>query len=364
MTRARDIGVPFNGDPGPLNAITDIPGVEVGHETIISGEAGPDAIRTGVTAILPLGKKYEPVFAGWYSFNGCGELTGTTWVEESGFLESAIMLTDTMGIGAVRNGMIKWAGANIMVPQVQFRDVFWGLPVVGETNNMDLSNMISFPVGEEHAIAALDNAKSGTVKEGNVGGGTGMVCHEFKGGIGTASRLVEIEGKTYTVGALVQSNHGGRWNFHIAGVPVGEEIPDLLPELNGSEREPGSGSIIVVIATDCPLLPHQLKRLARRVPLGIGVLGGSGSNGSGDISIAFSTANTGAARLTGLSEATFLPNALMTDLFYATIQSTEEAIINSLVAAETMVGFNGNKAYALPHDRVIAALKKYNRFRK
>jgi L-aminopeptidase/D-esterase-like protein len=216
-------------------------------------------------------------------------------------------------------------------------------------------------------MAALDKAAPGPVEEGNVGGGTAMVCHAFKGGIGTASRRVPIGDRTYTVGVLVQANHGGRDNLHVVGVPVGKEIPDLLPEINEPAGnpgggEPGGGSIIIVIATDCPLLPHQLKRLARRAPLGIGLVGGAGSNGSGDLAIAFSTANADASHKSELSRAEFLPNALMTNLFYATIQATEEAIVNALVAAETMVGVQGNKVYALPHHRLVDALIKYNRF--
>jgi D-aminopeptidase len=366
MTKARALGVPFNGVTGKWNAITDVAGVEVGHATIIAGEGrhivGQGPVRTGVTAVLPLGKVYNPVFAGWYSFNGCGELTGTTWVEESGFLESGILITETASVGVARSAMLKWSVQNLLEPGQEFVDVFWGLPVVGETYSGVLSDMFGFHVKEEHAIAALDSAKSGPVTEGNVGGGTAMICHQFKGGIGTSSRVLEIEGKQYTLGVLVQANHGGRDNLQIAGVPVGKEITDLMPEIHQEFEDPGKSSIIIVIATDAPLLPQQLKRLARRAPLGIGLVGGAGSNGSGDIAIAFSTANRGAAKKSGLSQAAFLPNALNSPLFYATIQATEEAIVNAMLAAETMTGINGNTVYALPHDRLQEILKQYRRF--
>ncbi len=359
MIRARDLGIPFEGECGPLNAITDVAGVEVGHATVIEGE-GAHAIRTGVTAVLPRGKQYSPVFANWFSFNGCGELTGTTWLEESGYLESGILLTETFAVGTVHQATIQWALENIPFNPAEIRDVFWGLPVVGETLSMFLSDMFSFTIRPEHTFAALSSAAGGQVQEGSVGGGTGMVCHDFKGGIGTSSRRVEIEGSNYTLGVLVQANHGDRKDLAIAGAPVGKEIPDLMPEI-ASWREPGSGSIIVVVATDAPLLPHQLKRLAKRVPLGLGKNGAVGSNGSGDIAIAFSTANPAGSRNRGLASAEFLPNALLTPLFEAVIWATEEAIVNALVAASTMTGVNGNTVYAIPHDRLRQALAKYNR---
>lgn len=363
--RARALGIPFKGTPGQWNAITDVPDVAVGHSTIIAGEGkhiiGQGPVRTGVTAILPLGKVYNPVFAGWSAFNGCGELTGTAWVEESGFLESGILITETSSVGEVRSAMLKWAFQNLLAPGKEIADVFWGLPVIGETYSGMLSDMFGFHVKEEHVVTALDTAERGPVAEGSVGGGTGMVCHEFKGGIGTSSRLVEIEGHTYTLGVLVQANHGGRENLHIAGVPVGKEIPDLMPEIHQEFSETVKSSIIIVIATDAPLLPHQLKRLARRAPLGIGLVGGAGSNGSGDLTIAFSTANRSAARKSGLSESAFLPNAQITPLFYATIQATEEAIVNAMIAAETMQGINGNTVYGLPHDRLQDAMRRYQR---
>lgn len=365
MTRARDLGVPFNGRPGRWNAITDVEGVEVGHCTIITGEGrqviGKGPVRSGVTAILPCGKKYDPLFAGWYSFNGCGELTGTAWVEESGFLESCIMITETSCVGTVRNATLKWGFEHFNHSGQPTGDVLYGLPVVGETYSGILSDMLGFHVREEHVYRALDSASSGPVEEGCVGGGTGMICHAFKGGIGSSSRVVDIDGKTYTVGVLVQANHGNRENLHIAGVPVGEEITDLLPEICQETPELMMSSIIIVIATDAPLLPHQLDRLAKRAPLGIGLVGGVGSNGSGDIAIAFSTANHPIPGPDAVNHAKFLSNAAMTPLMLATVQATEESIVNSLVAAKTMTGINGNKVHALPHDRLQEILKKYNR---
>ncbi|MFB3131818.1 MAG: P1 family peptidase, partial [Rhodothermales bacterium] len=287
--RARDIGVPFEGIPGPLNAITDVQGVEVGHTTLISGDGplvvGEGPVRTGVTAILPRGKRYDPVFAGWYSLNGNGEMTGTTWVEESGFLGGPVMITNTHSVGVVRDAVVEW-----LVSEEIDSGIAWGLPVVAETYDGFLNDINGFHVTKEHAFAALNGASSGAVAEGGVGGGTGMICHGFKGGIGTASRRLSANAGGYTVGVLVQANYGGRTTLTIAGVPVGREITDLRPA-RGSQ---GDGSIIVVVATDAPLLPQQLKRLARRVPLGIARVGGIGTNGSGDIFIAFSTANPGA----------------------------------------------------------------------
>jgi D-aminopeptidase len=365
MTRARDLGIPFDGTPGRWNAITDVGSVEVGHSTIISGEGrhivGQGPVRTGVTAILPVGKTYNPLFAGWFSFNGCGELTGTAWVEESGFLESGILITETSSVGSVRSAMLKWAFQHLLIPGKEITDVFWGLPVIGETYSGMLSDMFGFHVKEEHVYEALDSASHGPVKEGSVGGGTAMICHHFKGGIGTSSRLVDIEGNQYTLGVLVQANHGGRENLHIAGVPVGKEIPDLIPEIHQDFTEDEKSSIIIVIATDAPLLPHQLKRIARRAPLGIGLVGGTGSNGSGDLAIAFSTANQSAAKKSGISESRFLPNALLNSLFLATIQATEEAIVNAMIAAETMIGINGNTVYGIPHKRLQEILKRYQR---
>ena len=354
--RARDIGVPFEGIPGPLNAITDVQGVEVGHTTLISGDGplvvGEGPVRTGVTAILPRGKRYDPVFAGWYSLNGNGEMTGTTWVEESGFLGGPVMITNTHSVGVVRDAVVEW-----LVSEEIDSGIAWGLPVVAETYDGFLNDINGFHVTKEHAFAALNGASSGAVAEGGVGGGTGMICHGFKGGIGTASRVLSTNAGGYTVGVLVQANYGGRTTLTIAGVPVGREITDLRPA-RGTQ---GDGSIIVVVATDAPLLPQQLKRLARRVPLGVARVGGLGTNGSGDIFIAFSTANEGADVGRDVVQVEMLPNRSMNGLIQATVQATEEAIVNALVAGETITGINGNTVYGLPHDRLRDILRKYNR---
>ena len=362
--RARDLGIPFDGVPGPFNAITDVEGVTVGLQTLISGEGklvvGEGPIRTGVTAILPRGKSYDPVFAGWYALNGNGEMTGTTWVEESGLLEGPVMITNTHSVGVVRDAVIKWQYENkLFDPLPDDPDVFWSLPVVAETYDGDLNDINGFHVSSEDAIQALDSAKTGLVTEGNVGGGTGMSCHQFKCGTGTSSRQVDAGDSSYTLGVLVQANYGIRNTLTIAGVPVGKEITDLMPEYHSQNQE--YGSIIVVVATDAPLLPHQLKRLARRVPMGIAKVGGYASNGSGDIFIAFSTANSGAGARTGIQKTDMLPNDQMSALFLATVQATEEAIVNALVAAETMIGINGNTKHAIPHDRLQQVMKKYNR---
>ena len=364
--RARDLGIPFDGTPGPLNAITDVKGIEVGHTTLISGEGklvvGKGPVRTGVTAILPRGKIYDPVFAGWYSLNGNGEMTGTTWVEESGFLEGPVMITNTHSVGVVRDSVIEWQHRNHFYDPL-FADIFWALPVVAETYDGGLNDINGFHVKKDHVFKALDNASSGPVAEGNVGGGTAMVCHGFKCGIGTSSRRLEERFGGYTVGVLVQANYGGRDTLTVSGVPVGKEITDFRAKFN-FDSPGGTGSIIVVVATDAPLLPHQLKRLARRVPLGMGKVGGIGTNGSGDIFIAFSTANPRAAKRSGIKQLEMLPNDRMSPLFLATVQATEEAIVNALIAAETMVGINGNKVYAIPHDRLRHALRKYNRLQE
>ncbi len=362
--RARDLGIPFVGTPGSLNAITDVKGVEVGHSTIISGngklEQGKGPVRTGVTAILPRGDRSldDPSFAGWYSLNGNGEMTGTTWVEESGFLEGPIMITNTHSVGIVRDAVISW---RVNQGSSDASGYWWSLPVVAETWDGFLNDINGFHIKEKHAHDAIRSAKSGVIEEGNVGGGTGMVCHTFKGGIGTSSRVVTIDSIDYTLGVLVQANYGDRKNLTIAGVPVGREITDLMPRDIYEYDNEGDGSIIVIIATDAPLVAHQLKRLARRVPMGIGKVGGYGHDGSGDIFIAFSTANHDVAFATGKVEVDMLPNWLISPLFEATVQSVEEAIINALVAAETMEGINNNKVYALPHDRLQSIMKKYNR---
>ena len=366
--RARDIGIPFNGTPGKFNAITDVKGIEVGYSTIISGQGknilGKGPVRTGVTAILPRGLKNNPVYANWYSLNGNGEMTGTTWVTESGFLETPIMITNTNSVGVVRDAVLKW-----FVDKHWYKeDDFWyTYPVVAETYDGFLNDIYGFHVKESHVYEALNNTKTGPLQEGNVGGGTGMMCLGFKGGTGTASRVIKLGDTTFTVGVLLQANFGRKPSLVIAGVPVGKELLDTLnaefklpPQ---SYRKEGDGSIIVVVATDAPFLPHQLKRLAQRVPLGIGNVGGYGGNGSGDIFIAFSTANPTAFDRYDFAKVDVMPNDIMDPFFEATVQSVEEAIINAMVAAETMEGINGNKSYALPHKLVMDLLKKYNRIK-
>lgn len=368
--RARDVGVPLDGRPGPLDAITDVAGVEVGQVTLISGSGkrvvGQGPVRTGVTAILPRGRTSgDPVFGGWFTLNGNGEMTGTTWVEESGFLAGPVMITNTHSVGVVRDAVIEW-----LVRQGRSLDQYdWSLPVVAETWDGALNDINGFHVKKEHVFAALDSARGGPVTEGNVGGGTGMICHRFKGGIGTASRHLDPGHGGYTVGVLVQCNYGARPLLRIAGVPVGQEITDLLPcrapcSAARSERDAGgaeSGSIIIVVATDAPLLPHQLKRVAKRAALGVGKMGGVGGNSSGDIFIAFSTANPRANVDTGLARVAMVPNERLDALFEATIQATEEAIINALLAAETLAGADDLTVYALPHDRLRAILRQYHR---
>jgi D-aminopeptidase len=379
--RARDLGIPISGTPGPYDAITDVHGVEVGHATLIAGEGrlvvGKGPVRTGVTAILPRGKDArDPVFAGTFVLNGNGEMTGTAWVEESGFLSGPIMITNTHSVGVVRDAVVTWLAA---------RDprLTWALPVVAETFDGMLNDINGFHVGKEHALAALACAAPGPVGEGSVGGGTGMICHEFKGGIGTASRELGQADGSYTVGVLVQCNHGRRRDLTIAGVPVGREIQDLMPcyaaeapptraWLKGAlprcgdatrgkaDTRAGRGSIIVVVATDAPLLPHQLKRLARRAALGLALVGGRGHNDSGDLMIAFSTANPGTAAAQA-ANVTMLANEKIDGLFVATVEATEEAIVNAMLAAETMTGADGVRVHALPADRLVDVLRRYNR---
>jgi D-aminopeptidase len=362
--RARDLGVPFDGTPGPLNAITDVAGVTVGHTTLISGEGklqiGKGPVRTGVTAVLPRGQQSmsNPVFAGWFTENGNGEMTGTTWVEESGFLEGPVMITNTHSVGVVRDSVIQWRVAH---GQPDPAGYWWSLPVVAETWDGWLNDINGFHVKSADAFHAIDSASPGPVTEGNVGGGTGMVCNEFKGGIGTSSRKLDAKVGGYTVGVLVQCNYGSRPNLRIAGVPVGKEIPEDRAYASSTFDELDRGSIIVVVATDAPLLAHQLKRLARRVTLGLGRDGSISGNGSGDIFIAFSTANPGAAFADHVVDLKMLPNEKIEPIFAATVQATEEAIINAMVAAETMTGIENHKVIALPHDRLREALKKYNR---
>lgn len=361
--RARQLGIPFPGNPGVLNAITDVPGVEVGHTTLIQGEGkliiGKGPVRTGVSAILPHGKVYEPVMAGWTSLNGSGEMTGTTWIEESGFLYGPVLLTNTQSIGAVHQAASEWQYQHGLYDPGQEAVAF--LPVVAETCDGFLNDLLGYHVQQGHVFSALDQAAGGPVAEGNVGGGTGMRCYEFKGGIGTASRKVTVQDNEFHVGVLVQANHGKRENLLVAGIPVGKEIHDLMPECVAQGPAAQGSSIIGIAATDAPLLPHQLKRLARRIPLGLARTGGIAANGSGDIFLAFSTSNLGAANANKPAILVMMPNEWMDSLMEAVIQATEEAIINALVAAGTMSGINGNKLFALPHDRLYTTLKKYNR---
>src|SRR5262245_26856469 len=379
--RERDLKLPIGGTPGPLDAITDVAGVEVGHTTLISGSGplvvGKGPVRTGVTVVHPRGKANpDPVFAAWFTLNGNGEMTGTTWIQESGLLEGPVAITNTHSVGVVRDAIIQWENSrkNALQP--------WWLPVVAETYDGGLNDINGFHVKPEHVLAALDSAAGGLPKEGVVGGGTGMVCHGFKGGIGTASRTLPADQGGYTVGVLVQCNYGARRDLRIAGVPVGEELPDLLGCIasrdplppnasrprcddSGSAGAPDpadQGSIIVVVATDAPLLPHQLKRIATRVPLGIGRQGGFGGNSSGDIFIAFSTANARAwFNDAPVTDVKMLPNDRITPLFQATAQATEAAITNALLAAETTTGANDLRIYALPVDRLMTVMKKYGR---
>lgn len=358
--RARDLGVPFDGTPGPFNAITDVKGVEVGHTTLISGsgplKVGIGPVRTGVTAIFPRGKdSLDSVFAGWFTLNGNGEMTGTTWVEDSGFLDGPVLTTNTHSVGVVRDAVIAWRVKHAPPDEEGY---FWSLPVVAETWDGELNDVNGFHVKPEHVIHALDTAHGGPVEEGSVGGGTGMICNEFKGGIGTSSRVLGAKYGGYTVGVLVQCNYGMRSQLRIAGVPVGKDIADH------AVRDDDVGSIIVIVATDAPLIPNQLKRVARRVSLGLGRDGSFSGDGSGDIFIAFSTANPGAAGVKGLHQLTMLPNQRLNPIFLATVQATEEAVINAMVAAKTMKGINDYEVIGLPHDRLREVLKKYNRLVK
>jgi len=356
--RARDLGIPFDGTPGALNAITDVDGVEVGYTTLVSGSGklvvGQGPVRTGVTAVLPRGKKSvnDPVFAGWYSLNGNGEMTGTTWVEESGFLEGPVMITNTHSVGVVRDAVIKW---RIEHGAADLSGYWWSLPVVAETWDGELNDINGFHVKPEDAFHALNAASTGPVAEGNVGGGTGMICNGFKGGTGTASRKLSTKDGAYTVGVLVQCNYGVQQQLRIAGIAVGRELPPGIP------HKDDTGSIIVVVATDAPLLPSQLKRLARRVPLGLGRMGSYSGDGSGDIFIAFSTANPGAWGSGKVKQIAMVPNDDMNPLFLATVQSVEESVVNAMIAAKTMKGINDFEVDAIPHAQLQQVLKKYNR---
>ncbi|HYL68364.1 MAG TPA: P1 family peptidase [Candidatus Limnocylindria bacterium] len=355
--RARDLGVPFDGTPGPLNAITDVKGVEVGYRTLITGEGklqiGIGPVRTGVTAIFPRGKKsVDPVFAGWFAENGNGEMTGTAWLDEAGFLYGPLMITNTHSVGVVRDTVISWQFKHSSPHSL---DDWWSLPVITETWDGYLNDINGFHVKPEDALAAIEDAHAGPIDEGNVGGGTGMICFEYKGGTGTSSRKLSEKYGGYTVGVLVQCNTSLYRYLRIAGIPVGREIPGQ------HIWEAETGSIVVVVATDAPLLPHQLKRVARRVTLALGRLGSISGNGSGDIFIAFSTANAGAGLAEKKAMVTTLSNPLMDELFEATVQASEEAVVNALIAAKTMTGADNRTVNALPHDRLQEVLKKYNR---
>ena len=344
--RARDLGIPFDGTPGPLNAITDVRGVEVGVSTITTGDA-----RTGVTVIFPRGKdSNDPVFAAWFSQNGNGEMTGTAWIEEGGFMEGPVFITNTHSVGVVRDAAIAWSVKEGKMFQP------WSLPVVAETWDGVLNNINAFHVKPEHVFQAIEAASRGRVPEGNAGGGTGMICYEFKCGNGTASRKLPPQQGGYTVGAFVQANHGRRSELRIAGVPVGQEIP--LP------ARPERGSIIIVIATDAPLLPHQLERLAQRATMGLARTGATSGNGSGDIFLAFSTENAGVAAAPREVHVNMLSNARISALFSATVEATEEAIVNALVAAETMTGRDGFTAHRLPHDRLVEVMRAHGRLQE
>ena len=382
--RGRDLGIPFPGQTGPMNAITDVAGVAVGHVTLIEGEGrvvrGKGPIRTGVTAILPRPRgNWEAVFAATYNQNGNGDMTGVNWIKESGFLEGPILLTGTHSVGTVRDAAIQWqlkAG----------RQFIFTYPIVAETFDY-LNDANGEHVKPAHAFAALDGAKPGRVQEGAVGGGTGMGCNGFKGGIGTSSRVLSAAQGGFTVGVLVQCNYGG--DLRILGVPVRSEITDmrscsvLEPSLRrpwargfplcpatggartglGRNDHEGRGSIIVIVATDAPLLPHQLERIARRVSLGMGRLGSIAENSSGDLFLAFSTANNGAYTARDTTSLKMLPNDRIDPLFQATIEATEEAVVNAMLAAETMTGADGIRVFGLPGERVVEALRKYNRMK-
>ena len=385
--RGRDLGIPFNGSTGPMNAITDVPGVAVGHVTLIEGEGklvpGKGPIRTGVTAILPRPRgNWDPVFAATYNQNGNGDMTGINWIKESGFLEGPILLTGTHSVGTVRDAAIQWQLKN-------GRQFIFTYPIVAETFDF-LNDANGEHVKAAHAFDALDRAKPGRVEEGAVGGGTGMGCNGFKGGIGTSSRVLPAAQGGYTVGVLVQCNYGG--DLRILGVPIRSEITDLqtctvlpqplsrpwtrgIPPCSATGRGPGvsgeasvadhegRGSIIVIVATNAPLLPHQLERIARRVSLGMGRLGSFAGNSSGDLFLAFSTANAGAANPEGTPSLVMLPNDRIDPLFRATIDATEEAVVNAMLAADTMTGADGIRVFGLPGDRVVAVLRKYNRMK-
>ncbi len=362
--RARDLGIPFEGTPGKLDAITDVPGVEVGYTTLISGEGklevGKGPVRTGVTAILPRGHASlnDPVYAGFFSLNGNGEMTGTAWVDESGFLEGPIVITNTHSVGVARDAVIAWRVKHGAADKTGY---WWSLPVVAETWDGWLNDINGFHVKPEDVWRALDSAHGGALEEGSVGGGTGMICYEFKGGNGTASRKVDIRSQdagkdaaeqSFVVGVFLQANFGRRAQLTIAGIPVGKEIP-------GDVYRQESGSCIVVVATDAPLLPNQLKRLARRVSLGLARTGAVSGNGSGDLFVAFSTANPNVAGPDQVTHSvTTIPNDLMDPIFAAVVQATEEAVVNALVDNHSMTGRDNHRVEALPHDRLREIMKR------
>ncbi len=368
--RARDLGVPFEGTPGAGNAITDVAGVTVGQVTLIEDLPDGHKVRTGVTAILPRGQGSfdTPVFGGWFALNGNGEMTGTAWLDESGQLEGPVMLTNTHSVGVVRDAVI---AARVKAGGADASGYWWSLPVVAETWDGHLNDINGFHVKPAHVEQALREATGGPVAEGNVGGGTGMVCHEFKCGIGTSSRRVAEDGQAYTVGVLVQANYGVRDPLRIAGVPVGQHLrqdriytdPALAWEGVSTPLPGDTGSIIIVVATDAPLLPHQLKRIAKRAGMGLARMGSYAGNGSGDLFVAFSTANRDAAAGAARNTAAFVGNDHLDGLFEATVQATEEAIVNAMVAARDMQGEGGRHATALPHDALVRLLKQYNRYK-
>jgi L-aminopeptidase/D-esterase-like protein len=353
--RARDLGVPFEwGTPGAWNAITDVPGVEVGHVTLIEG----DGVRTGVTAVLPRGKDEaarSECFGGYFSLNGNGEMTGAHWLEESGMLEGPVLITNTNSVGIVRDAVIEYAARRWPPASSSWEWTVWSLPVVAETWDGGLNDIYGMHVTKQHAFQAIERAASGPVAEGGVGGGTGMVCYEFKGGIGTSSRRLSKQEGGYTLGVLVQANFGQRHQLRVAGVPVGLELRDARA------RSTDVGSIIIVVATDAPLLPHQAKRLARRASLGIARTGSVAGSGSGDLFVAFSTAAVPRPAPDGVAAVRMLDNERMGPLFEAVVAATEEAVVNALVAGRTMTGYQGHTVLGLPHDRLRDILKRHGR---
>ena len=358
--RARDLGIPFDGTPGQYNAITDVPGVTVGFETIIRDLEDDKAVRTGVTAILPRGAATNdrPAYGGWFSLNGNGEMTGTTWVEESGFVEGPVMITNTHSVGAVHEGTIRWRFENGAADSSGY---WWSLPVVAETWDGYLNDINGFHVRPEHAFAAIEAAEGGPVAEGNIGGGTAMICFDFKCGTGTSSRVTAVAGEAYTVGVLVQANFGAREQLIVAGVPVGKRLADDGEYAARRKDFSGVGSIIIVVGTDAPLLPHQLKRLVRRAALGLARTGSIAMNGSGDIFIAFSTGNDGVDQADSGAGIASVPNEQIVPLFEATVQATEEAIIKALVAGRSMTGNRGNAVSAIDHERLQQVLRDHDR---